>query len=65
MKTGKPTPSVDDIELVPEAWERFKEAVKVVAKHPPVRHPTGHGKRRKGSQGERDGGTGGVGQDGS
>jgi hypothetical protein len=45
MKTEKPPPNVDDIELVPDAWERFKEAVKVVARHPPVRHPTDHGKQ--------------------
>lgn len=43
MKTEKPqTP--DDIELIPDAWERFKRAVKIVAKHPPVEHPTGYGK---------------------
>ena len=45
MKTEKPPPNVDDIELRPDAWERFKAAVKVVAKHPPVHHPTGHGKQ--------------------
>jgi hypothetical protein len=45
MKAEKPqTP--DDIELVPDAWERFKAAVKVVARHPPVDHPTGHGKQQ-------------------
>ena len=45
MKSEKPeTP--DDIELHPDAWERFVEAVKVVAKHPPVDHPTGHGKQQ-------------------
>jgi hypothetical protein len=45
MKSEKPlTP--DDIELVPDSWERFKEAVKIVAKHPPIDHPTGHGKQQ-------------------
>jgi hypothetical protein len=45
MKDEKPlTP--DDIELVSDSWERFKEAVKVVAKHPPIDHPTGHGKQQ-------------------
>jgi len=46
MKTDKPIPNPDDIELVPDAWERFKEAVKVVARHPPIDHPTGHGKQQ-------------------
>jgi hypothetical protein len=46
MKSEKPqTP--DDIELVPDAWERFKRAVKIVAQHPPVEHPTGYGKAAK------------------
>ena len=46
MKSEKPSPNPDDIELVPDAWERFKQAVKIVAKHPPVDHPTGHGKQQ-------------------
>jgi hypothetical protein len=34
MKAEKPqTP--DDIELVPDAWERFKRAVPVIARHKP------------------------------
>jgi hypothetical protein len=46
MKDEKPlTP--DDIELLPDSWERFKQALKVVAKHPPIEHPTGHGKAAK------------------
>jgi hypothetical protein len=45
MKTEKPPPNVDDIELHPDAWERFVRAVKQVAQHPPVRHQTGHGKQ--------------------
>jgi hypothetical protein len=45
MKSEKPlTP--DDIELVPDSWEVFKEAVRRVAKHPPIDHPTGHGKQQ-------------------
>lgn len=46
MKAEKPqTP--DDIELVPDAWDRFVRAVKQVAKHDPVEHPTRHGKASK------------------
>ena len=41
MKAEKQPQTPDDIEHVPDAWERFKRAVKVVAKHPPVEHPTG------------------------
>jgi hypothetical protein len=45
MKSDKtPTQIPDDIELVPDAWERFKRAVKTVAQHAPVEHPTRHGK---------------------
>jgi len=34
MKAEKPqTP--DDIELVPDAWERFKRAVPIIAQHKP------------------------------
>jgi hypothetical protein len=29
------TPSAKEIELQPDAWERFERAVKVVAKSPP------------------------------
>jgi hypothetical protein len=46
MKSEKPqTP--DDIEFVPDAWERFKWAVKAVAQHPPVEHPTQYGKAKR------------------
>jgi hypothetical protein len=35
MKDEKPlTP--DDIELVPGAWDRFKRAVPIIARHKPV-----------------------------
>lgn len=45
MKDEKPlTP--DDIELVPDAWEQFKRAVPIIAKHQPVDHPTAHGKAK-------------------
>jgi len=47
MKSEKPlTP--DDIELLPDSWERFKRALKVVAKHPPIEHPTGRPRPRAG-----------------
>jgi hypothetical protein len=47
MKTGKPVPKPDDIELVPDAWDRFVRAVKQIVPHKPVDHPTGHGKGPK------------------
>jgi hypothetical protein len=47
MSDEKHAPKPDDIELVPDAWDRFVEAVKQVAKHPPVEHPTGYGKTPK------------------
>ena len=47
MKTEKPAPNPDDIELHPDAWERFVRAVKRVAKRPPVAHPTGQRKPKK------------------
>jgi hypothetical protein len=47
MKAEKGAPTPDDIELVPDAWDRFIDAVKRVARHPPVKHPTGHGKSRQ------------------
>ncbi len=46
MKAEKPVPKPDDIELVPDAWDRFVDAVKKLAPHPPVDHPTGHGKQQ-------------------
>jgi hypothetical protein len=37
MKNEKPAPlNPDDIELHPDAWDRFVDAVKRVARHPPV-----------------------------
>jgi hypothetical protein len=47
MKSDKPPPNLDDIELVPDAWDRFVDAVKKVARHPPIEHPTGYGKGPK------------------
>jgi hypothetical protein len=46
MKSEKPPPKIEDIELIPDSWDRFVEAVKKVARHPPVDHPTGHGKQQ-------------------
>lgn len=46
MKSDKPLPNPDDIELHPDAWDRFVRAVKKVAGHAPVDHPTGHGKQQ-------------------
>jgi len=34
MKTDKPAPVPDDIELHPDAWKRFVDAVKKVARRP-------------------------------
>jgi len=39
MKDQKPALSPDDIELHPDAWERFVDAVKRVSRHPPVEKP--------------------------
>lgn len=47
MKAKEQPQTPDDIELVPDSWDRFVDAVKRVAKHPPVEHPTGHGKGTK------------------
>ena len=47
MKSEKTAPKIEDIELHPDAWDPFVRAVKQVAKHPPVEHPTGHGKGPK------------------
>jgi hypothetical protein len=44
VKTEKPQ---THIELVPDAWERFKRAVKQIVPHKPVEHPTGYGKAPK------------------
>jgi hypothetical protein len=35
MKTEKPKPKADEIEELPDAWERFERAVDVVMKSPP------------------------------
>jgi hypothetical protein len=45
MKSDQPAPNPGDIELVPDAWDRFVRTVKQVAQHPPVDHPTGRGSR--------------------
>jgi hypothetical protein len=39
MKNQKPMPNPDDIELRPDAWERFVDAVKRIARHPPIEKP--------------------------
>jgi hypothetical protein len=36
MKDQKSAPNPDDIELHPDAWERFVDAVKRIARHPPI-----------------------------
>jgi len=46
MKSDKAAPTPDDIELVPNAWDRFVRAVKRIVPHQPVDHPTGHGKQQ-------------------
>jgi len=35
---GKPNPKADEIELHPDAWERFEKAVDKVMKVKPKRH---------------------------
>jgi hypothetical protein len=34
MKDQKPAPNPDDIELHPDAWDRFVDAVKKIARRP-------------------------------
>jgi hypothetical protein len=41
MKDQKPTPNLDDIELYPDAMERLERAVKIAARHPPIKRPAG------------------------
>jgi hypothetical protein len=36
MMAKKPDPSIDEIELHPDAWERFERAVKAGARHVPI-----------------------------
>jgi hypothetical protein len=36
MKDEKPALNPDDIELHPDAWDRFVDAVKRIARHPPI-----------------------------
>ena len=40
MKDKKPAPSPDDIELYPDAMERLERAIKIAARHPPIKRPT-------------------------
>ncbi len=47
MKDQKPAPNPDDIELHPDAWDRFVDAVKRVARHPPVEKPKPQAKPAK------------------
>jgi hypothetical protein len=47
MKSEKPPPKIEDIEVRPDGWERFVDAVKRVARHPPIEHPTTRGKDPK------------------
>jgi hypothetical protein len=46
MKPQEPNPKIEDIELVPDAWDHFVRAVKRIVPHQPVDHPTGHGKQQ-------------------
>jgi hypothetical protein len=36
MKDEKPAPSLDDVELLPDAMERLERAAKTVFAHPPI-----------------------------
>jgi hypothetical protein len=36
MKTEKPTPSLDDIELYPDAMERLERAIKTAVRRGPI-----------------------------
>jgi hypothetical protein len=35
MKTKKPDPKIDEIELVPDAWPRFEKFIRAIAKAGP------------------------------
>jgi hypothetical protein len=41
------TPEEEGIELYPDAMERLERAIKVAARHPPVKHPTARSKPGK------------------
>jgi hypothetical protein len=47
MKDQKPALNPDDIELHPDAWDRFVKALKQVARHPPVEKPKPKPTRRR------------------
>jgi hypothetical protein len=54
MKADKPAPKIEDIELHPDAWERFGEFVKRLAKAGPqhrVTKPALEAKQRPASKG--------------
>jgi hypothetical protein len=50
MKDQKPAPNPDDIELHPDAWDRFTDFVKRIAKAGP-QHRTPKPKERPASKG--------------
>jgi len=53
---AKPTPKLEDVELVPDAWERFGEFVKRIAKAGPqhrVKSQDSAPKGRKSNRRER------------
>jgi hypothetical protein len=52
MKDQKPAPNRDDIELHPDAWDRFTDFVKRIAKAGP-QHRTPKTKERPASKGAR------------
>jgi len=48
MKERKSPPeNPDDIDLHPDAWDRFVDAVKRVARHPPVPKPKPKSPKRR------------------
>jgi hypothetical protein len=47
MTDQKPAPSLDDIELLPDAMERLERAAKTVFAHPPIaKDAIKHARRR-------------------
>ena len=56
MKAEKPTPKLDEIELHPDAWERFEKAFDTVMKAKPKPMPARKNRR---SPSPKRGGTGG------
>jgi hypothetical protein len=47
MKDARPAPSLDEIELLPDAMERLERAAKTVFAHPPIAKDAIKGAKRR------------------